>query len=205
MASTLKQRIRVEIDPVKGSRFIATAAPVSSEASARTLLDELRAQTPDATHHCSAWRIARPAIERANDDGEPSGSAGRPILSQLVGRDVLDACIIVTRHFGGTKLGVGGLVRAYAAAAAAALDAGELVEHLQTCQAVIEHGYEDGTAIERALTAHGATTDDLVFGGHVTRRITVPRRALAALDQALRDATAGRIGVSQTECRNEPG
>lgn len=86
MASTLTGRLRYEGDPIKGSRFIVTAAPVGDEGEARALLDAVRVEMPGAGHNCSAWRLGSPAIERASDDGEPSGLAGRPILAQLLGR-----------------------------------------------------------------------------------------------------------------------
>ena len=105
MARTLRRRHRYEAELIKGSRFVATLAPASSEDEAKVLLDQLRDEWPDASHHCWAWRLASPAIDRAGDDGEPSGSAGRPILASLTGREVVDVAIIVTRWFGGTKLG----------------------------------------------------------------------------------------------------
>ena len=122
MRQVVVASLRHEGDPIKGSRFIVDVSPAGDEDEARQVLTQVRADFPDASHHCWAWRIADPAIDRVNDDGEPSGSAGRPILAQLTGRDPVDTAVIVTRYFGGTKLGVGGLVRAYGGAAGAALD-----------------------------------------------------------------------------------
>ena len=107
MKQTVVTSTRYEGDPVKGSRFIVDIVSVTNESEARQALASVAGEFPDASHHCWAWRIALPAIERASDDGEPSGSAGRPILAQLVGRDLVDTAAIVTRYFGGTKLGVG--------------------------------------------------------------------------------------------------
>ncbi|MCA9739293.1 MAG: YigZ family protein, partial [Gemmatimonadetes bacterium] len=121
---TVARAVRVEIPRIKGSRFIADLVPVSDAAQADAAVDAARAAFPDARHHCFAWRVgARGDTFRFGDDGEPAGSAGRPILQHLEGLDVTDAVLVVTRYFGGTKLGVGGLIRAYGGAAAAALEA----------------------------------------------------------------------------------
>lgn len=198
MAQTLAARLQVEIDPIKGSRFIATAAPVQSEDEARAALAEIRAAVPNATHHCSAWRIASPNIERAQDDGEPSGSAGRPILSQLQGRDVVDAIVVVTRFYGGTKLGVGGLVRAYGAAAAAALEAADRIPRVERCSVHLRHGYEDSAPVEQVLTRFGAAgTAD--FGVAVQRTVELPTSQRDPCLQELRNATAGRIQVEHPD------
>jgi putative IMPACT (imprinted ancient) family translation regulator len=150
---------------------------------------------PDAAHHCAAWRIAVPAIDRALDAGEPGGSAGRPILAQLVGRDVVDACIVVTRYFGGVKLGVGGLVRAYGGAASAVLDALELVPRIATVDVELTHGYEDTREVERILTDFGVVSSDVRYGDEIHRMLTIPAdpRERDALDRALADGTAGRV------------
>ncbi len=198
MAQTVTARLQVEIDPIKGSRFIATVCAAASEDEARGVLEGFRVADPSATHHCSAWRIASPHIERAHDDGEPSGSAGRPILSQLQGRDIVDAIVVVTRYYGGTKLGVGGLVRAYGAAAAAVLDAAELVERVERRQLRLHHGYEDSARVEQVLARFDATVK-ASFGASVDREVELPAAAMEPCLEALRDATAGRIRVEQPE------
>ena len=183
----------MEIDPIKGSRFVASAAAVSSEAEARAFLAEIAAEMPDATHHCAAWRIASPVIDRAVDAGEPSGSAGRPILAQLTGREIVDACVVVTRWFGGTKLGVGGLVRAYGAAAAAVLDAAALVPRVATETLTLRYGYADGKAVDRVLAEWGVGTIETAFGEGVVRTIVVGVDVREGLALELRDRTAGRV------------
>lgn len=196
MALTLPERARTEIDPIKGSRFIATAAPVASDAEARAVLEELRAEMPDATHHCSAWRIASPSIDRALDDGEPSGSAGRPILSQLTGRDLVDTIVIVTRYYGGTKLGVGGLVRAYGSATAAVLDTLTPIPHVQTTTLTLEYAYADANAVDHVLTQHNIPLTPPTFTETIQRTIQAPLPT-EPLQQALTNTTAGRIRVCQ--------
>jgi uncharacterized YigZ family protein len=193
--TTPRERFRYEGEPIKGSRFVVTVVPVTDEAAARAAVRAIEAELPGATHHCWALRLHRPALERAVDAGEPSGSAGRPILAALVGRDVVDACVVVTRWFGGTKLGVGGLVRAYGGAAAAALDRAPLVPRVDTEAWVVEHGYEDGPAIERALSRLGVGRGEVEYGAGVTRRVVVPADESEALASTLRDATAGRVHI----------
>ncbi|MEZ5330510.1 MAG: YigZ family protein [Thermoanaerobaculia bacterium] len=100
----------------RGSRFLAVVRAASDERGARALVEELRERFPDATHHCFAWRLGHPARERSSDDGEPAGTAGAPMLRVLRGADLSDVVAVVTRWFGGTKLGKGGLARAYSGA-----------------------------------------------------------------------------------------
>ena len=113
----------------KGSRFIAYAWPVGSEAEIKEHLDTLRKKHYDATHHCYAWRLG-PAGEqfRVNDDGEPSGTAGKPIMGQMLSKELTDLLIVVVRYFGGTKLGVPGLINAYRESAAAVVENCTVVE-----------------------------------------------------------------------------
>ena len=113
----------------RSSKFLAFAWPVTCEEQIREHLDALRKRFYDATHHCYAWRLG-PQGERfrANDDGEPSGTAGRPILGQMLSTGLTDCLIVVVRYFGGTKLGVSGLISAYKESARAAIEAGTIVE-----------------------------------------------------------------------------
>ena len=103
----------------KGSKFLAFAYPVSSEEDIGRIITDLRKQYHDARHHCYAWRLGPEKDRfRVNDDGEPSGSAGKPIFGQIRSMDLSDVLVVVVRYFGGTLLGVGGLIRAYRAAVA---------------------------------------------------------------------------------------
>lgn len=199
MPQTPCNRLRHEADPIKGSRFIATIAPVSTEEAARALLDEVRREWPEASHHCSAWRLARPSIERASDDGEPGGSAGRPILASIVGRDLVDVAVVVTRWFGGTKLGVGGLVRAYGGTAAEALDRCELVEWVERTIVEFEHSHAETGAVERALASLDTEELGVDWGAAVRRQVHVPVTEVDALWMALADATNGSIQRPDTD------
>ena len=195
MAATVAGDMRFEGEPTKGSRFIATVTPVGDEAVAKEVLQTVRNEMPDAGHHCWAWRLAKPAIDRASDDGEPSGSAGKPILSQLVGRDLVDTALIVSRYWGGTKLGVGGLVRAYGGAAAAVLDRVQLLPWVARIAASIRHDHSDTDSVMRTMKSVGAIDVDVGYGSHVNRLIEVPDTGVEALRVAIADATSGRAEV----------
>lgn len=113
----------------KGSKFIAYAYPLRSEEDYKTFLGEVKALHPKARHHCWAYRLTPDrTVFRANDDGEPSGSAGRPILNVLLSMDVTNVFVVVVRYFGGTLLGVPGLINAYKTATKEALDAATIIE-----------------------------------------------------------------------------
>jgi uncharacterized YigZ family protein len=135
---------------VRGSTFLGHALPVDSEEAARERLAELRTRFWDATHNCSAWRL-RSGPYRASDDGEPSGSAGLPILAAIEGADLVDCLVVVTRYFGGTRLGVGGLVRSYGDAAAAALAAAPRRTGLLAARVRVRYAYGHTGAVMRVL------------------------------------------------------
>ena len=126
----------------KGSKFLAYAYPVSSEEHIRECLEALRKRYYDATHHCYAWRLGADGQNyRVNDDGEPSSTAGRPILGQLLSYGVTDVLVVVVRYFGGTKLGVSALNAAYKESAAAVLSAAQIVERTVDVRFEVEFGY----------------------------------------------------------------
>ena len=113
----------------KGSKFLAFAIPVVSEAEVKENVERLKKEYYDARHHCYAYILGHDkAVYRANDDGEPSGTAGRPIYGQLLSKDITNTLVVVVRYFGGIKLGVSGLITAYKAATKDALDNAEIIE-----------------------------------------------------------------------------
>ncbi len=122
------------------SKFLTFAYHVTSEEQIKEHLDELRKKYYDATHHCYAWRLGpRGEYSRANDDGEPSSTAGKPILGQLLSREVTDCLVVVVRYFGGTKLGVSGLIAAYKQSTSDVLDVATIVE--RTVDTVVDVQY----------------------------------------------------------------
>ena len=149
-----------EIDlEIKRSHFLGLAARTTSEAQAREFIASRRTLYPDARHHCSAFIIANPGAtptERSNDDGEPSGTAGKPMLEVLRGSQIFDVTVVVTRYFGGTLLGTGGLVRAYSQATAQALEQLSLCKRSQQYLWQLRAPVAEAGRIEAELRAGGA-------------------------------------------------
>lgn len=193
---TLAGRSRFSIDPVKGSRFTATLAPARDPEAAQALLDSVRSEWPNATHHCWAWRLSD-GRTRSSDDGEPGGSAGRPILAQLEGHGVEDAVVVVTRWYGGTKLGVGGLIRAYGGCAGKALDVAPVVETARTVPMTLTHAYADTGVVHAELRAAGLTPESTEFQADVVVQLAVPEADAAAIALRLTDATGGRATIAR--------
>ena len=188
---TLAEPFRFQPPPVKGSRFIATVAPASTAEAAMAQVDAVRGAMPDARHHCWAWRLGD-GTHRSADDGEPGGSAGRPILAMIDGHDLVDVVVVVTRYFGGVKLGVGGLIRAYGGAAGQALDRAAIVEREVTVPLTLVHAYDDTQAVAAVLAAEGLTPRDTVWEAAVRVALDVPEDRREAVVRALTDRTAGR-------------
>jgi uncharacterized YigZ family protein len=134
----------------KGSKFLAFAFPVRTEDDIKHRLDDLRKQYYDARHHCYAYILGNRSDKyRANDDGEPNHSAGDPILGQIRSKDLTNTLVIVVRYFGGTKLGVSGLITAYKTAAKEALDAAEVIETTIKDEVLIDFTYEQTSDVMR--------------------------------------------------------
>ena len=149
---TIKEKIEAEIK-IKGSKFIGYAAPAKTKEDALIALEQVRAKHFDATHNCFAYQIGWDCNEfRASDDGEPSGSAGKPILLTIQKYEYSDIIVVVTRYFGGTKLGVGGLVRAYSDAAEEVLKLCEKQIVNRTKAVKINCRYEEISLIKRILS-----------------------------------------------------
>lgn len=139
---------------IKRSRFIGFLEPVDTEFAARDFIDQIRRRFPDARHHCTAFVVRTPnalPITRSSDDGEPAGTAGMPILTTLLGHDLVDVCAVVVRYFGGIKLGTGGLVRAYTSSVQQAIEAATLVPLVEKTFAHLECDLASAGFIESAL------------------------------------------------------
>lgn len=177
---------------VQGSEFLAHAAPVESVADAEAFIEEIEAAYADATHNVPAYRVrADPFREYSSDDGEPSGSAGKPMLSVLQGQEVENVCVVVTRYYGGTELGVGGLVRAYSGAVKDVLDAADIVEERPHEGFSVTVDYDDSGTVRSILESEGVDFE-ADYGEAVAFEIRVPVVDAAALRDRLRSATSGR-------------
>ncbi len=193
-------RHQIEIEVMK-SRFIATAGYVPTVEEARTFLATVRAEMPDASHHVYAFRVGfgNSVNEGLSDDGEPSGTSGPPIMAVVRGAAIGDIIVVVTRYFGGTKLGTGGLVRAYSDAAREVLK--ELPTALKIEKALlgIELPYPLYEPTLRLIEAHGGLVEESTFAGDVTVLARFPVRAVEAFDAALRDLSSGRVTPIELE------
>lgn len=170
----------------KGSRFLAVAAPAAGAAAAREVVESLRREHPDATHHCFAWRLGAEPAERSSDAGEPAGTAGPPILAALRGAGLSDAVVVVVRWFGGIKLGKGGLVRAYAAAARAALAEVPIVERIPVARLEIEVPFDRLGAVKRLVQPPQIELSGEEYGPEGARlRLAVHAARRAELEEAL--------------------
>lgn len=181
---------------IKRSRFIALAAPVAGEDEAKSLLAVVRERHRAANHNVFAYRVGLGTpVERASDDGEPAGTGGRPLLEILSRRDLRNAIIIVTRYFGGTLLGAGGLLRAYSQAGAAAVAAAGLARYAERALLAVTVDYPLWGKVEYELGRRGLATRGVEYAERVTARVLVDPAGVAALTAAMRDLTAGRAVV----------
>jgi len=170
----------------KGSKFLAFAFPVSTEEEVKMQLDDLRKKYHDARHYCYAYRInPRNIYERANDDGEPRHSAGTPILGQLLSVGVVNALVVVVRYFGGTKLGVPGLINAYKTAARMALDAAEIVEQAIQETVTIAFDYPDLNNVMRIVKAFNANIEEQKLTTNITMRLALTENELKLMQSQL--------------------
>jgi len=188
---TLSAPASIEIS-IKRSRFVAHAARVDNQAETLDFFESVA--DPAATHNCWAWMLDHQY--RFNDDGEPASTAGRPILAAIEGKGLDHAMVVVTRYFGGVKLGVGGLVRAYGGSAAKCLDQASLLEVLPTCERTVTAGFEWTGQIYSALDSCSAVKLSERFrddGIHI--RVQIPKNELPRLKTLLQDATRGEAKV----------
>jgi uncharacterized YigZ family protein len=186
-------RARTEMRVVN-SRFIATAGPAASIEAARTFIAEVRAEMPDATHHVYAYLIGHGATTTLgmSDDGEPPGTAGRPAMAVLRGSGLGDVALVVTRYFGGTLLGTGGLVHAYGDAARAVLAALPREEKVARRELALTLPYAAYEQARRILAAHAGSIVEEAFAADVTLHVLLPAVQLAAFAAAIGEATAGQ-------------
>lgn len=191
-------RVRTDLR-VSNSRFIATVAPTATVADARALIAEVRAEMPDASHHVYAYVIGHGATTThgMSDDGEPSGTAGRPVLAVLHGSGLGDVALVVTRYFGGTLLGTGGLVRAYSDAARAVLEIVPREEKIERCTLIVTVPYAAYDSIHRLIEAHAGSVSDDAFATDVTLTVLIPVAEAEAFNAAAQDATAGQAKIER--------
>ena len=195
---TVQIPVQIEIPRVKGSRFLARLAPASTPEAAEAVVAQVRAEEAGATHHAWAWRGEGTTGEaRSSDDGEVRGTAGPPILAHLGGAELCGVVLVVTRYYGGTNLGKGGLIRAYGAAAAAAIAAAEVVEVPQVASLRIGCTYSMVGPLEGVIAQHGGTVHAADYGAEVWLTVGVPVEQAPALREALRERSGGQALVEE--------
>lgn len=190
---------------VVNSRFIASCAPVFSNEEAREFINSIKARFPDATHHVPAYVLGygNSVSAYCSDDGEPSGSSGRPVLTVLQGSGLGDAAIVVTRYFGGTKLGIGGLVHAYGDAAKAVLEILPRAEKVPTYIVMIAIEYSLFERVRLLLKKWHALTLDEDFGADVTITARFIEEALPGFQAELSELTRGQVQAEVIEYEEE--
>ena len=188
---------------IKKSRFLTHVEPVTSPEHADEIIADIKKQYWDARHNCSAQVTGlRGDRARSSDDGEPSGTAGMPMLEVLRRRELTDVVAVVTRYFGGIKLGAGGLVRAYSSAVSEALDQAALVDRMLLSQATLAVSHADAGRFDNLLRAwtldHGAVLGETGYAAEATFEVWAPGEALPALAAEVAAASAGSVAVVET-------
>lgn len=184
----------------KKSRFIATVRLAETEEEALAFIEEMRKKYWNATHNCFAYTIGeRQEIVRAGDDGEPGGTAGRPMLDVLLGEGLHNTAVVVTRYFGGTLLGTGGLVRAYSAAAQAGLNASTVIEKQYGTLLEIQTDYNGVGKIQYFLGQRKIPTMDSQYTDQVALTILVPKNQIPTLTAEITEATNGRAVLRERD------
>ena len=184
----------------KKSRFIGQVFPVTTEEEAISLIEQTRKKYWDARHNCYAYILGEYGeITRCTDDGEPAGTAGRPILEVLQGEGIHDVLLIVTRYFGGTLLGTGGLVRAYSQAAKAGLAASQVLEKVRGHQLIIHTDYNGIGKLQYITAQSEIAVMDTQYTEDVTMTLAVPIEESAKLVKQITEATAGQAQIEGLE------
>lgn len=180
----------------KGSKFIGVAAHAPSVEAAQMRLDRERRAYHDATHHCYAWLVGDD--EKCSDDGEPSGSAGRPILDAIKGSGLEQVVVVVTRYFGGTKLGTGGLVRAYGQSARDAIEAAGRQERFHTRVLNVSFDHADTSPVHHTASRFAARQVGAAYGERVALRFELKASQVEEFTKSMIEATHGRATVDAT-------
>lgn len=180
----------------KKSRFIGNINRAGTAEEAKRFIAEITGKYPGATHNVYAYILRADNTIRFSDDGEPSGTAGKPALEILTRAGVKDVCVVVTRYFGGILLGAGGLVRAYAAAAKLALGSGGLVRMVRCLRVTAEFTYADYSRAESVLGKSPAEIEITDYGGQVLVTLLISPEKLGELTETLRNITAGRVKLT---------
>lgn len=197
----LADRFRDEVVILR-SRFLTTLGPVDTTDAAEAFIAAIGREFPDATHHCWAYLVGAPGSTSRvgmSDAGEPSGTAGRPMLNALVHGGVGDVVAVCSRWYGGTKLGTGGLARAYGGATKEALAAAPKTEKIEWVFARLSFDYARLDALKRIYARHEVDLRDEEFSDRVAHRVRLPVERLAGFADAVREESAGAVDVERID------
>jgi uncharacterized YigZ family protein len=195
---TVADRASAEFE-VQGSEFIGHVAPAPDVETAESFVEALRAEYDDATHNVPAYRVrADPLREWASDDGEPNGSAGKPALNVLQQREIENVVAVITRYYGGTDLGVGGLARAYSRAVKDGVDAAGVVTERPHERFEVVVAYDDSGTV-RGIVESAGVEFDAEYGADVAFAVRAPSAAAADLRDRIRSATSGRAQIDRPD------
>lgn len=184
----------------KKSRFIAAVAPVRSEEEALKFIESVRKRYWDARHHCYAYVIGeRGELQRCSDDGEPGGTAGKPILEVITGEEIRNVVLVVTRYFGGTLLGTGGLVRAYSSAAKEGLASSVIITKIPGVKLRIGTDYTGLGKIQYILGQKGLETLDAAYTEKVELEALIPEKILEEVKTEITESTNGQAVMQEGE------
>lgn len=183
----------------KRSRFIGYCKPVKTEQEAIDFINEKRSEHWNATHNVYAYSLREGNIKRYSDDGEPSGTAGMPVLDVIVKNEIFDVVVVVTRYFGGVLLGTGGLVRAYSHGSKIAVEAAKpvIMQNCLVCEA--RCAYNQYGKVSSLIIGVGAAVDDTVYENDVLVKFHIKPDLLGTLNKKLADATSGEVTVEQKD------
>ena len=187
---TVANDIRTEFTEKK-SVFISDIFFVSTEEEASERLEAIKKIYPDATHHCWAYRLRDNGREKCSDDGEPAGTAGRPMLEVLLSEEITNVCVVVTRYFGGTLLGTGGLLRAYMKSAKDALDAAGVAVVRRWVKMDIPCTYSLAEKLKLECASFDGVLQDTQYGAEVTLKVLIPEERAEEFSLRITDVTAG--------------
>ena len=184
----------------KKSRFITTVMPVSSEEEAIEFIEKMKKKYWNATHNCFAYVIGEHhEVQRCSDDGEPSGTAGKPMLDVLLGEDIHNIVVVVTRYFGGTLLGTGGLVRAYSSAVKAGLASSVIITKTAGIKLRIGTDYTGLGKIQYILNERGIPTMNTKYTDKVEIDVVIPVPKVKQVKEALIEGTNGKVVFGEEE------
>jgi uncharacterized YigZ family protein len=180
------------------SRFITTMAPVFTVGEAKSFLQSIRNEMPDATHHVYAYIVGfgSSVTEGMSDDGEPSGTSGPPTLAVLRGSGIGDVIVVITRYFGGTKLGTGGLVTAYSSATKEVIQQAPTEMKVHRIEAALTTPYHHFERIKKLILEFEGIIDNEAFATDVTLNFRLPKEHLETLRSQIQDMTAGSVAVA---------